>query len=219
MKLCLTLFFTATLCALADESPVKISLLPHNLLHIRARQVTAPFAEQLHAGQPTNQVTGTILDLREADGDADPAAEVFSTRKTPLIILVNRDTRGTAATLARQLRASGPAVIIGSTNANQSFRPDILVSVSTEAEKKYLENPYFTAPKTDGLVATNELLPFVDHMTEAELVRKKVKDGEDEGDARPTSRATSAQPILRDPVLARAVDLLTAWAALHPQHG
>jgi hypothetical protein len=44
-----------------------------------------------------------------------------------------------------------------------------------------------------------------------------VKDG-DEDDAA-TPRAEPSQPVIRDPALARAVDLFKALAALHPARG
>ena len=66
--------------------------------------------------------------------------------------------------------------------------------------------------------ATNELLAFVDHTSEADLVRKRIKDGEDDGEAT-QPRVEPPQPVIRDPALARAVDLLKALAALHPARG
>jgi hypothetical protein len=57
----------------------------------------------------------------------------------------------------------------------------------------------------------------VDHTSEAELVRKRVKDGDETDAASP--RAEPPQPVVRDPALARAIDLLKALAALHPARG
>jgi hypothetical protein len=62
------------------------------------------------------------------------------------------------------------------------------------------------------------LLGFVDHTSEADLVRKRIKDGESDG-AIATPRAEPPQPVIRDPALARAVDLVKALAALHPARG
>ena len=64
------------------------------------------------------------------------------------------------------------------------------------------------------VLAKNDLRAFVDHMTEAELVRRKIKDGEDESDGTTTPRPGPAQPVVRDPVLARALDWLKALAVL-----
>ena len=88
-------------------------------------------------------------------------------------------------------------------------------------EKAFQDNPYFTATtnQTGTLSGTNALLSLVDHMSEAELVSKRIKDGEGEYNPAPASRAESAAPVIRDPALARAVDLLKAVAALHPARG
>jgi hypothetical protein len=66
---------------------------------------------------------------------------------------------------------------------------------------------------------TNDFLPFVDHMSEADLVRIRMKDGEDNAKASALPRPAPVRPVIRDPALARAVDLLKALAALHPAHG
>ena len=65
---------------------------------------------------------------------------------------------------------------------------------------------------------SNNLLAIVDHTSEAELVRKRVKDG-DEGGEITTPRAEPLQPVIADPALARALDLLKALAVLHKSRG
>ncbi len=225
MKRCLILFaalFAATAAALADSPVVTASLWETNVLCIRASHVTESFPDQLRVSQPPGRTTGTVLDLRFADGDsgADTAAKLFSAKKTPLVILVNSRTRGAAAALAAQLRASAAAIIIGSTNPPGEITPDIAVAVSMDDDKKFQANPC-AAPVTNGpaaLPATNSLLAFVDHMSEAELVRKRIKDGEEDGDLA-TPRAEPPQPVIADPALARAVDLLKALAVLHQSRG
>lgn len=218
MKKCAILLLAAALPAWGGDLPVKISVLDNKVLCVRACRVTDDFSEQFRTARPTNTISGIILDLRFADGDRNAAMNVFPGRKSPLVILINGQTRGAASALAAQLRAAGPAVVvIGSANPAETIRPDIAVAVSADDEKKFLENPYFTAPAA-AFSATNDLLPFVDHMSEAELVRKKVKDGEDVGDDALVPRPESS-PVIRDPALARAVDLLKALAVLHPARG
>jgi hypothetical protein len=203
----------------AEPAPV-VSVLENNLLRVRVRRVTEFFSEQIRAAEPTNKISGTILDLRFADGDnAAAAVDYYSQKKSPLVILVNSETRGSAATLVTQLRAAGGAVVIGNTNAAGILQPDIAVAIGTEAERKFQENPFaeIAADKPAALSATNDLLPFIDHMSEAELVRNHVKDGEDDG-IQPTTR-TEPPPVIRDPALARAVDLLKALAIVRPARG
>ena len=203
----------------AEPAPV-VSLLENHLLRVRVSRVTEFFSEQIRAAEPTNKISGIILDLRFADGDnAAAAADYYSRKKSPLVILVNGQTRGSAAALVTQLRAADGAVVIGNTNAAGIFQPDIAVAVGTEAERKFQENPFaeIAADKPAALSATNDLLPFIDHMSEAELVRNHVKDGEDD-EIQPTTRA-AAPPVIRDPALARAVDLLKALAILKQSRG
>lgn len=206
----------------AETAPLSASLLDNDVLRLRVEHLTGNFAEEFLAAQPTNKLDGIILDLRSADGDknADPAGSgFFANKKIPVVILVNGQTRGTAVTLATDLRAAGKVILVGSDDFTGTTRPDIAVRVSAEDEKNYLANPFFnpTPTKTGSLSATNELLPFVDHTSEADLVRQRVKDGEEDDSATP--RVEPSQPVVRDPALARALDLFKALAALHPARG
>ena len=210
------------LCA-ADAVP-SATIFEGRVLCIRVAQLTDKFPSQFQSLQPTNKVAGMVLDLRLADGDAaavSAAEKIISAQKSPLVILVNDRTRGGAAELAARLRAEKLGVVIGSANVTGEISPDIAVAVNAEDEKKFLENPFATATTNAPLTTAvkNELLPFVDHMTEAELVHRKIKDGEDAGEETLTPRAAPAQPVIRDPMLARAVDLLKALAILKPTRG
>jgi hypothetical protein len=194
-------------------------MLDNDVLCVRASRVPENFAEQLRAAGATNKVAGAILDLRFADGGKDVSTgNLFSSHESPLIILVNSQTRGGAAELAAQLRADGRAIVIGGTNASGKITPDIAIAANSADEKEFQENPFANASgKSAYSSGTNDLTPFVDHMSEAELVRKRAKDGEfDEPDM---PRAAPAQPVVRDPALARALDLLKALAALHQSRG
>ena len=217
MKKCAVLFVAvSSLLAAARAADTEVSLVETNVLRIRVNRLTENFAAQLAAAMPTNAVLGRILDLRGAGGDLAATAEhCFSGAPTPLVILVDGQTAGAATALARQLRAAGAGIVMGSPDS--PIRPDIAVASRAADEKVFLQNPYATIPTNPvgTLSATNELLTYVDHTSEAELVRRRVKDGEDDSNS---PRAEPAQPVLRDPVLARAVDLLKALAILHPAH-
>jgi len=209
---------------IAAEPVPNVTVLEGNVLCIRPGHLTEGFPEQFRALQLTNKVVGTVLDLRFADGEAksvEAAVKMFGTKKAPLAMLVNGQTRGAAAELAGRLRAANAGILIGSANLPGILPTDILVKVAVEDEKRFQDNP-FAVTATNELVslsAKNELLPFVDHMSEAELVRKRIKDGEDSGDDPLTPRVAPAQPVIRDPSLARAVDLLKALAILKPSRG
>jgi hypothetical protein len=199
-----------------------VFLVESNLVCVRPVCVSDNFFEKIAAVRLTGKPTGTILDLRFAGGDAstvDAAVKFFSVKKTPLVILVNSQTRDGAAELAAKLRAAKAGILIGADNSPGKIFPDIAVNVSTNDEKRFLENPYATETNTAPKFAKGDLLPFVDHISEAELVQRKIKDGEDAEDADLTPRSAPAQPVLRDPALARATDLLKALAALNPPRG
>jgi len=221
--MCALWILAAALTAGAAEPGLKIAVLDNTVLYVRADRLPANVTDQIHDATATNRLAGSlgaVLDLRFADSAATNAADYFLHHKSPLVILINGQTRGSAAALAGQLRAQASAILIGSTNAPSALAPDILVAVTADDEKKFQDNPFVrnSAGPFGNLSATNELMAFVDHTSEAELVRKRVKDGEDDGDIA-SPRAEAPQPVIRDPELARAVDLLKALAALRGARG
>lgn len=202
---------------------VQSSVLENNLAYLRVSTVNANPADEIIAAENlltvSNKIAGTILDLRFAGGDGaikDSQIHLFSDSKLPLVILVNNETTGTAADLAAQLRSSGTGIIIGS--ANSRITPDVAVTVTAADEKTFLKDPYAILTTTNGLAATNDWLPFIEHTSEADLVRQKVKDGDEDADATP-NRPAPAAPVIRDPALARAVDFLKALAILPKARG
>ena len=210
----------------AESAPLTASLLENDVLRVRDPHVMGNFSEEFFLAAPssiaTNKLACVILDLRSADGDKDglaSATNFFATKKYPLVILVNGQTRGAAAALAADLRTAGAGILVGSTNFAGPARPDITVSLVGADETNFLSNPFFipAAPRPVFAIGTNEFMEFVDHTSEADLVRKRVKDGEADGTTSP--RVEPAQPVIRDPALARALDLFKALAALHPARG
>lgn len=209
----------SVLTAGAADPLVKVSVLDNAVLCVRASRVPENVTEQIRAATIPSHLDGAVLDLRFADDAATNAADYFIHRKLPLVILVNSQTRGPAAALATQLRAAAGAILIGSTNMPADFAPDLIVPVSLDDERAFQDNPFFKASSSPyGSLSATNLLAFVDHTSEAELVRKRVKDGDDGGDIS-TPRPEPTQPVIRDPALARAMDLLKALAVLHPARG
>ena len=223
MKKCVILLLALiNLATTGRAAEPEVTLLESNVLRVRISQLTDNFTQQFRAATPTNVVIGNILDLRAANGDpsaATPATECFVAQKLPLVILVDGQTGGGAVALAKNLRAAGLGLVIGETNSR--LQPDIAVAVRASDGNFFLNNPYATPAPTQALAlsATNSFMPYVDHTSEADLVRRRVKDGEDTNDAASTPRAEPSQPVIHDPVLARAVDLLKALAILHPARG
>ena len=214
-----------------DTALVKSAVLESNVAYLRVGQVGKNLADEIRAAQGalavSNKIAGTVLDLRFADGDdsvaAQAAANLFAAKKLPLAILVNGGTRGEAVALAAILHEAHEGLIFGSatqgTKTAGPFLPDIVVAVGPEDERTLMENPYAApAPNdTNSPAATNNMLPFVDHMSEADLVRAKIKDG-DGFEPVPVQRASEPpKPFIRDPVLARAVDLIKGLAVVRHQ--
>ena len=85
------------------------ALVESGVLRVRVNHVTGGFPDQFRAATAMN-FSGVILDLRFADGNpaaAEAATRVFSPGKFPLVILVNRQTRGAAGQFAAQLQTAG----------------------------------------------------------------------------------------------------------------
>lgn len=204
---------------------VKSEILESNVAYLRVSHVSAGLPDEIgvadRALPATNKIAGTVLDLRFADGDDAAAAtgtvNLFAAKKLPLAILVNGQTRGAAVTLAATLRAARAGLVFGSTSA--AVKPDISVEENLGDEKKFFDNPY-AAPATNEIAAlpgTNDYLSLVDHTSEADLVRAKIKDGDEFENPPPPHAAGPQKPVIRDPVLARAVDLIKGLAVLRHQ--
>jgi hypothetical protein len=212
-------------------------ILEGNVAYLRISHVAAGLPDEISAANraltATNKIAGTILDLRFTDGDdaaaATTTASLFATKNLPLAILVNGRTRGAAVTLATALRESRAGLVFGSVLA--AVKPDISVEETPADEKKFFENPY-AEPATNEIAAlagTNRFLPFVDHMSEADLVRAKIMDGDEDESPGPLGpvllpaqllssptppAAEPPKPVIHDPALARALDLIKGLAIL-----
>lgn len=237
---CLTILsLILSLSARAGEDAaanVKTDLLDGAVVRYRVENITSDLSRQfaLLPRPGTNAPAGLVLDLRYARGDvtdADAGFDYFSTNHLPLVVLVSGHTDTAAASLARHLRASGLGLVVGSAAATPT--PDLTVGDPGEGEKRWFKDPYlmltnrpvlgyhagrFSLHPATTNEGTNDWSAFVDHTSEADLVRKHVKDGEDYDDT-PDSPRIAPPPVIQDPVLARAVDLLKGWAALHPARG
>ena len=204
----------------------KSEILEGNVAYLRVGHVAAGLSDEIGAADSaltiTNKTAGTVLDLRFADGDDAAAAAATASRlaakKLPLAILVNDQTRGAAVTLAKALREARTGLIFGPARA--AVKPDMGVEENPADEKKFYENPY-AAPATNAAAAlsgTNDFLPWVDHTSEADLVRAKIKDGDEFENPPPPHPAGPQKPVIRDPVLARAVDLIKGLAIVREFH-
>lgn len=168
--------------------------------------------------------------------------------KKPLIVLVDGATSGAAELLAAQLRGAGALlignptaglamttedfplsngqrlrvatapVVLHGTNLTR-LQPDITVPVSLAEERDFMKNPVTIPAADDGRAQdTNMLAQLLDHTSEADLVRQRRKDGATPENPEPPAKSEAARPFLRDPVLARAVDLVEGLAVVQASH-
>jgi hypothetical protein len=206
---------------------VKSAVLEKTVAYLHIGQVQTGLAEQISAAEialaATNHIAGIVLDLRFANGDdltaAKATADVLTQKRLPLVILVNGQTSGAAAELAAALRTGREGLVLG--GATGELKPDIAVMVKPADEKQFIQNPYaaLALSGTNSSTATNDdLAAFIDHTSEADLVREKIKDGDQDADSVPPHPTEPSKPYIHDPVLARAVDLIKALAELRQTH-
>ena len=87
------------------------------------------------------------------------------------------------------------------------LRPDIAIVVSAEDERSFFAEPYKTLAPASSASATKKAGGSPVRITEAELVRR-MKAGQNPDSEMVVSTPVSATPLVRDPALARALDLL-----------
>jgi hypothetical protein len=218
-----SVLFAAQIPLRAAADLVRSSVLEGSVAYLRVGDVGKNLTQEIQSAQTsltaTNKIAGFVLDLRFADGtdlqSAGTSAELLARQKLPLAILVNGGTRGAAIELAKDLRAAKAGLIFG---ISTEIKPDIAVSSAGGDEKKFLENPYAVAVSVDtnSPPATNNLPVYVDHTSEADLVRARIKDGDEGAPVMAARPAEPPAPVIRDPVLARAVDLIKGLAIVRP---
>jgi len=162
-----------------------------------------------------------VLVNGETRGAAEALAAVL--READAGLIIGNPTAGLALTTrdfplknGERLRIATKPVKLGDGATITRVSPDIAVTVSLDDERAYLKNPYATLAQNDQAVAigTNDFQTFVDHTSEADLVRQKLKDGEDQGAVAPAPARSQSRPkpVIEDPVLARALDLIKGLA-------
>lgn len=183
------------------------------------------WGQEVETPQPARElIPGPLVVL--VNGETGGAAEALAAalREADAGLIIGNPTAGLAMTTrdfplknGERLRIATNPVKLGNGVAISRVSPDIAVRVSADDERAYLKNPYAALASNDAppVVATNDFLPFVDHTSEADLVQEKLKDGDDEGAIVPAHGQLEPKPVIQDPVLARAVDLIKGLAIVH----
>jgi C-terminal processing protease CtpA/Prc len=167
----------------------------------------------------------TLLVNTETVGAAEALAEVMRDTGTGLIL--GNVTRGAAMTSreftlknGRKLRIADAPVKLGNGSliAEKGVTPDILVVVAEADERAYMDDPFATPGRsltTTNLTATaTNRAPRRARLTEADLVRARREGVRLDEDLTPLREPESEKQLIRDPALARAVDLLKGLAVV-----
>lgn len=179
----------------------------------------------------TDAITLPITVLVNQKTVAAPEAVAGILRQADRGVVIGTNTAGEATMdqmfplkNGQSLRIATSTVRLGSGDAMSAngLVPDVVVSVSSEDEKAYYADPYkdlsrpsalltsLGAPQSNGTNRTR-LRP-----TEADLIKeRKANPGREVGYSVDPSREGQAEkPVVRDPALARALDLLKVISVL-----
>ena len=165
-----------------------------------------------------------VLVNRETGGAAEALAAVL--RETGVAIILGGTTAGNAMiaeefTLAngQRLRIATSPVKLGDGTAlsTAGVKPDIEVKVRLEDERAYADDAYASLSKI-AVNSTNEIAGTNrpgrrPRISEADLVRER-REGTNLDEVTPVRDREPEKPLIRDPALARAVDLLKGLAVV-----
>jgi hypothetical protein len=156
----------------------------------------------------------------ETAGAAEALAAVF--RSTGVGLIVGTPTLGQAAIYQEFKLSNGQSLLIarapiklgdGEELPSAGLKPDIQVSVNPETERLFYADAFSSAPivdlgGTNSLSSTNRSRRF--RISEADLVRER-REGFD-----PDTLGSNEpeKPVVRDPALARALDVLKGLAVV-----
>lgn len=172
-----------------------------------------------------------VLVNRETGGAAEALAAVL--RETGVGLILGNATAGRAMVGqefplkdGRRLRVATLPVKVGDgvELTARGVQPDIVVAVAPAEERFFLDDPYGTTLRTTGTNRTNLVAANGAAITnrparrprpnEADLVRAR-RDGVNLDEDFMDSRGVEpAKPLIRDPALARAVDLIKGLAVV-----
>jgi len=200
---------------------------------VRKEQPLLDWGKGMVTSAPTNNsiaVPVTALVNRRTSGSAEALAAVLQQTGTALVL---GDRTAGAAMVSEEfplkdgerLRIATAPVHLGDGTviSNEGLKPDIAVEVNPQDEQAYYADPYRDLSR-GGLVAgastnsatTNRVRRVP--LNEAELVRERREGSNPESDALASHDTTPEKPVVRDPVLARALDVLKGLAVIRKSH-
>ena len=159
-------------------------------------------------------------------GAAEALAGVL--RQKDIGLLIGTNTAGQASITkdfplknGQTLRVAVAPVKVADGEVIERLKPDIQVDVNPDDERAYFVDAYKTLPRAGVSTSTNLASLSVTNksprkrINEAELVRM-LRDGEnpDEEVAKAARATEPARPMIADPSLSRAIDLLKALAVV-----
>jgi hypothetical protein len=171
------------------------------------------------------QLPVAILVNSETAGAAEALAAVM--RSTGAGLILGSKTAG-RATISQdfplksggQLRVATAPVNLGNGTALSldGIKPDIDVTVSLASERGYFADSFYVEPKTNGISGSSTNPPQASRrlkFNEADLVREH-RDGSDRDTNEPPQirEPEPQRPVVSDPALARAIDLLKGLAVV-----
>lgn len=167
-----------------------------------------------------------IMVNRETRGSAEAVAA--SLRHAGVALVLGSTTAGEASLYrefplanGRRLRlVVGPVLTSGGEAiSGTGVVPDISVQVRPEAERSYFADPFGpSSPAASGQAATNRAAGPVrvrKKLTESDLVRARQEGQPLETVTHAAGAPVEAPRVIRDPVLARALDLLKGLNVIH----
>jgi len=161
----------------------------------------------------------------------------------PLVVLINNQTRSAAEALAGMLRQANAALLLGEATAGAAYafdefslrngqvlliasgkvklgdgeeipesgiKADIQIETPAGKEREFYDEPIAPEPVAGTVNTRSQRRPRI---SEADLVRERLEDT-NIADIVQARQSETERPVMRDPVLARAVDLLKGLAVM-----
>jgi hypothetical protein len=179
----------------------------------------------MRSKEKTNAISVPVVVLinRETARSAEALAAVL--RETGAALLIGNRTAGQAMMTHDYALKNGDTLRIaaepirlgeGVPLSAQGIKPDLMVDVTPEDERVYLADPFKVLPGSSGATmsgsATNRIRR--PRFNEADLVRERREGFAPELDDSPQSESEPEKPVVRDPALARGLDVLKGLAVV-----